>query len=107
MATEKLYYADPYLKEMDATVLSCEERKNGYAVLLDRTVFYPTGGGQPYDTGDLGGAKILDVSYEGEAEPVTIDFAGYGIKLYCDESDLYLPVSLHEALRKSQTDSLV
>lgn len=62
MATEKLYYADPYLKEMDATVLSCEERKNGYAVLLDRTVFYPTGGGQPYDTGDLGGAKILDVS---------------------------------------------
>ena len=38
-------------------------------------------------------AKIVDVSYEGEAEPVTIDFAGYGIKLYCDESDLYLPVS--------------
>lgn len=67
MATEKLYYADPYLKEMDATVLSCEETKKGYAVVLDRTVFYPTGGGQPYDTGDLGGARILDVSdVEGE-----------------------------------------
>ena len=62
MATEKLYYADPYLKEMDATVLSCTEQKNGYAVLLDRTVFYPTGGGQPYDTGILGDARILDVS---------------------------------------------
>ena len=62
MATEKLYYADPYLKEMDATVRSCEERKNGYAVLLDRTVFYPTGGGQPYDTGILGNAQILNVS---------------------------------------------
>ncbi len=61
MATEKLYYADPYLKEMDAIVLSCEEVKGGYAVLLDRTVFYPTGGGQPFDTGILGGAKVLDV----------------------------------------------
>ena len=61
MATEKLYYADPYLQEMDATVVSCEEAKNGYAVILDRTVFYPTGGGQPFDTGILGGAKVLDV----------------------------------------------
>jgi len=61
MATEKLYYADPYLQEMDATVLSCEETKNGYAVILDRTVFYPTGGGQPFDTGILGGVKVLDV----------------------------------------------
>ncbi len=61
MATEKLYYADPYLKEMDATVLSCREVKGGYAVTLDRTVFYPTGGGQPFDTGILGGAKVLDV----------------------------------------------
>ena len=62
MATEKLYYTDPYLKEMDATVLSCEERKNGYAVVLDSTVFYPTGGGQPFDTGTLADARVLDVS---------------------------------------------
>lgn len=85
MATEKLYYADPYLKEMDATVLSCEERKNGYAVVLDRTVFYPTGGGQPYDTGVLGDAKILDVSdVDGEVvhlcdRPLEVGSAVHGI----------------------------
>ncbi len=62
MATEKLYYLDQYQTEMDAVVRSCEAVKGGYAVLLDRTVFYPTGGGQPYDTGTLGDAKILDVS---------------------------------------------
>ena len=61
MATEKLYYADPYLKEMDATVVSCKSVTNGYAVILDRTVFYPTGGGQPFDTGLLGGANVIDV----------------------------------------------
>lgn len=67
MATEKLYYADPYAKEMDAVVLSCEEKKNGYALILDRTVFYPTGGGQPFDTGTLGEAQVLEVEErEGE-----------------------------------------
>ena len=38
-------------------------------------------------------SRVTDVSYEGEAAPVTIDFAAYGIRLYCDEGDLYLPVS--------------
>ena len=62
MATEKLYYLDQYQTEMDAVVRSCEAVKGGYAVVLDQTVFYPTGGGQPYDTGTLGDANILDVS---------------------------------------------
>ena len=43
METEKLYYADPFLKEFTATVLSCEAAKNGYLVTLDRTAFYPEG----------------------------------------------------------------
>lgn len=67
MATEKLYYLDQYQTEMDAVVRSCEKTKGSYAVLLDRTVFYPTGGGQPFDTGTLGDANVLDVSdVEGE-----------------------------------------
>ena len=61
METEKLFYADPFLTEFDARVLACEEEKGGYAVVLDRTAFYPEGGGQPYDTGVLGGAEVLDV----------------------------------------------
>lgn len=61
METEKLYYADPFLTEFDARVLACEAVKDGFAVVLDRTAFYPEGGGQPYDTGVLGGAEVLDV----------------------------------------------
>ena len=59
--TEKLYYSDPFLKEFSATVLSCEQGKNGWQVVLDRTAFYPEGGGQPTDFGTLGGAHVTDV----------------------------------------------
>ena len=61
MATEKLYYADAYLKAFDATVLSCEAAKTGYIVTLDRTAFYPEGGGQPADHGTLNGIAVTDV----------------------------------------------
>ena len=59
--TEKLYYNDPFLKEFTATVLSCEQDKGGWRVTLDRTAFYPEGGGQPTDFGTLGGAAVTDV----------------------------------------------
>ena len=61
METEKLYYNDPFLKNFTATVLSCEETKGGYQVVLDRTAFYPEGGGQPADHGTLGGIAVTDV----------------------------------------------
>ena len=61
METEKLYYADPFLKEFTATVLDCQAGKNGYTVTLDRTAFYPEGGGQPADHGTLDGAAVTDV----------------------------------------------
>ena len=61
METEKLFHADPFLTEFDARVLACQAVKDGFAVVLDRTAFYPEGGGQPYDTGVLGGAEVLDV----------------------------------------------
>ena len=61
METEKLYYQDPFMGEFTATVLACEAAKNGYQVVLDRTAFYPEGGGQPTDHGTLGSSNVTDV----------------------------------------------
>lgn len=61
METVKLYYEDAFLREFTAQVVSCEEVKGGYAVTLDRTAFYPEGGGQPADHGTLGGVRVTDV----------------------------------------------
>ena len=61
METRKYYYEDSHRTEMTATVLSCEEGKKGFEVVLSGTVFFPEGGGQPADTGVLGGAHVLDV----------------------------------------------
>src|SRR5262249_29787701 len=50
------------LREFEARVLACEPAASGAAdVILDRTAFYPTSGGQPFDTGTLGGVRVLDV----------------------------------------------
>jgi alanyl-tRNA synthetase len=59
--TERLYYSDSHLLEFDARVVSVDALEDGRAaVALDRTAFYPTGGGQPYDTGALGAARVVD-----------------------------------------------
>ena len=64
---EKLFYEDPFLVEFTARVLSCTPDKEGFAVTLDRTAFYPEGGGQNADHGTLGGAAVTDVrEKEGE-----------------------------------------
>jgi alanyl-tRNA synthetase len=55
-ATERLYYSDSHLTEFDAVVVASD----GAGVVLDRTAFYPTGGGQPHDTGVLAGARVVD-----------------------------------------------
>ena len=59
--TEKLYYEDAYLHEFTAVVTACEPVKDGFALELDRTAFFPEGGGQPADTGRVGEAVIRDV----------------------------------------------
>ena len=63
--TEKLFYEDPHLKTFTATVLSCEKGKHGWDVELDRTAFYPEGGGQPGDRGTLGGVTVTDTHETG------------------------------------------
>ncbi|MCL2544638.1 MAG: DHHA1 domain-containing protein [Clostridia bacterium] len=63
--TERLYLVDSYLQTVRATVIACQEWEGGYAVELDRTVFYPTGGGQPCDLGALGAATVAEVTEQG------------------------------------------
>lgn len=62
--SERLYYTDPYLTEFSAAVTGTSD--DGLRVYLDRTAFYPTSGGQPHDTGTLGGQPVTDVIDEGE-----------------------------------------
>lgn len=60
--TLRLYYQDSYLTQFTALV----EQIDGVRAYLDRTAFYPTSGGQPFDTGTIGGVRVVDVADEGE-----------------------------------------
>lgn len=61
MPTEKLYYTEPMCRTFTAAVRSCEPGERGWLVTLDRTAFYPEGGGQGADHGTLGGVAVTDV----------------------------------------------
>ena len=60
-ATVKLYESNPYSTDFVAQVLSCSKQGNQYTVVLDQTMFYPEGGGQPCDKGMLDGTQVLQV----------------------------------------------
>ena len=62
--TNRLYYDNAYLTEFDATVLACRPKGEMYDVLLDQSAFYPTSGGQPFDTGTLNAIPVTDVNVE-------------------------------------------
>ena len=64
--TEKLYYLDSHLASFRAEVISCTQTEKGFEVVLDRTAFYPLGGGQAADTGVLGNARVLDTREQGK-----------------------------------------
>jgi alanyl-tRNA synthetase len=59
--TDRLYYTDPYLRAFDATIAAVDRRDDRAVVTLDRTAFYPTSGGQPFDTGMLAGCRVVEV----------------------------------------------
>ncbi|HKD50945.1 MAG TPA: hypothetical protein VKB90_09115 [Candidatus Acidoferrum sp.] len=75
MSTRRLYYEDSFLKDFNGRVVHCEVLPpdlaagitgSAWGLLLDRTAFYPTSGGQPHDLGKIGDANVLDVRDEGE-----------------------------------------
>jgi alanyl-tRNA synthetase len=59
--TKRLYYTDSLLRDFDATVITCDVVNGRATVVLDETAFYPTSGGQPFDTGLLGASHVIDV----------------------------------------------
>lgn len=59
-ATEKLFYTDSHMEEFTATVLDCQPSADGYRVVLDRTAFFPEGGGQFGDIGWLDEIEVYD-----------------------------------------------
>lgn len=64
--TEKLYYSDGHLSRFTARVTSCEKEDGAWAVKLDRSAFFPGGGGQEADEGVLSDMKLLGLREEGE-----------------------------------------
>ena len=61
MKTERLFDTDAFIFSFEAQVLSCEKQGKYYAAVLDKTAFFPEGGGQPADKGTLGGESVCDV----------------------------------------------
>lgn len=57
--THRLYYTDAYLQEFEARVVEADDE--GLRIYLDQTAFYPTSGGQPFDTGNIDGVPVVDV----------------------------------------------
>ena len=93
MTTEKLYYMDSHLFDFEATVLDCRETEKGWALILDKTAFFPEGGGQPADTGSIGTVPVTDVRERGGE-----------ILHFCGEA---LPVGDHLPCRVEREQRLV
>jgi misacylated tRNA(Ala) deacylase len=98
--TDQLFLRDAYLCRFEATVTEVDGE--GRRVALDRTAFYPTGGGQPHDTGTLAGTAVTDVRKEGDCVWHTLDGAvphvGAVVEGEVDWSRRYRLMRTHTAL---------
>jgi misacylated tRNA(Ala) deacylase len=103
--TEQLFREDSYLKDCEATVTQSGDS----ALILDRTVFYPMGGGQPGDTGEIswegGSAKIIDTRYGDDGnihhlvdDGAELPAAGVTVTATLDWDRRYLHMRMHTAL---------
>ena len=106
MTTEKLYYTDTYMREFEAEIFAVSE--DGLAVALDRSAFYPGGGGQPSDAGSLeidGEIFTVNEAYAADgfiwhklARPVPVDFKGHMLKATLDWERRYSIMRHHSGL---------
>ena len=98
--TEKLFEQSAYCKEFTANVLGCEKNGDFYEIVLDKTAFFPEGGGQGADTGTLNGIEVLDVQTNNEiithktAEPLEV---GSEVKGVLDFDLRYARMQSHSA----------
>ena len=99
MKTELLYLADAYMKTFGATVVDVRPD----AVALDRTAFYPTGGGQPHDVGTLAGLDVIDVRKDAEGELVWHTVRAGDIPAIGDVVDGEVEWSRRHALMRTHT----
>src|ERR1700694_4702833 len=87
--TKRLYYTEPSLRKFDASIGAVDRLDDRLVVTLDRTAFYPTSGGQPFDTGVLGALRVTDVFdrddetighvIEAPADPIAIGESVHGV----------------------------
>lgn len=93
--TERLYYNDAYQRTFTGTVLAVTQINDQPALQLDRTYFYPTSGGQPFDTGILAGYAVTDVT-------VTEDGLVYHVIAPATKGDRHIdPAALNSLVGKS------
>ena len=99
MNTEKLYDQDSHLFAFRARVIACEAQKKGFLLELDRTAFFPEGGGQSADTGRAGEARVSDVHEKGGRILHTVDrYLEPGTELLCE-------LDAEQRLRRMQNHS--
>ena len=83
MSTEKLYYSDSHISEFEATVTSCVPDGEKYLITLDRTAFFPEGGGQPSDKGYIGPCRISHVYEDNNSVIHVSDKPAESEKYFC------------------------
>ena len=100
MKTEKLYYSDSHLTAFSARVLRCDSLEDGrFAVVLDRTAFFPEGGGQLADTGTIGEVRVLDV-HEKKGE-----ILHYLASALPEQAEVHCVLDREQRLRRMQNHS--